>query len=73
MTRKIKFNKSTEVIVRQWLVSNKKQLGVSLTSSAYQLKTSETQDGLFSFTWNGVSGTIECKSRVLTSTLKINA
>ena len=66
------FKKSKETIVRQWLSKNRQLLGIDNSASACDMETIELNKSFFKFIWNGTSGTIECNTKVLTSTLIIN-
>lgn len=64
------FRMSKSTIVKGWIVDNKKTIGVSKTAQAYMCQLTEISDSVFQFTWEGVTGTIECGKRVKPSTLQ---
>jgi hypothetical protein len=71
MRIKQNFRKSKDSIVRSWIVANRELVGVDKSVSWLDSRVTDTGNGVFTFSWAGVSGSIECCQRVKPSTLKL--
>jgi hypothetical protein len=72
MKIKQNFRKSKESIVRSWIVANRQLVGVDKSASWLDSIVADAGNGVFTFSWSGITGSIECGARVKPSTLKIN-